>query len=82
MVIDTLERVRTQKGRRNSLAYSDDVALGALLQKVASDFNVAIVAIHHLRKEGATDDLDTVSGTRPHSIRRFGSDPQARSWSV
>ena len=47
----------------NQNLYSGDYAAAGELKRVADDFGVAIVLVHHTRKATADDPLDTVSGT-------------------
>ena len=62
VIIDTLARVRPRSGRNGSLYEGDTDAL-APLQKLALEFGVAIVVIHHTRKADAEDVFDTFSGS-------------------
>ena len=62
VAIDTLGKVRPQgTDRRN--AYDVDVALLARLQDLFRDRNVALIIVHHARKETHDDFLASVSGT-------------------
>jgi AAA domain-containing protein len=62
VIIDTLARVRPpQRGRGN--LYLEDYALMNLLKELADRFEVALLVVHHLRKQGADDEFDTISGT-------------------
>ena len=62
VAIDTLGKVRpTTDGRRN--AYDVDVAHLARLQDLFRDRNVALVIVHHARKDASDDFLASVSGT-------------------
>ena len=62
VVIDTLAKVRPLTPS-TSTGYSDDYAVMTPLKTIAEDNNVAILVIHHLRKMGAPDVMDTISGT-------------------
>ena len=62
VVIDTLAKVRPMTPS-TSTGYSDDYAVMTPLKAIAEDNNVAILVIHHLRKMGAPDVMDTISGT-------------------
>ena len=62
MVIDTLERIRKPSNGKTSL-YSADYEAITGLQKIATDYGIAIVVLHHDRKTDADDTFDTVSGT-------------------
>ena len=63
VIVDVLQRIRTiQTGNQN--AYAADYETVAELQKLASEKNVAVVVVHHLRKSAAdSDPFDKVSGT-------------------
>jgi hypothetical protein len=62
VVIDTLERIRPRSGSAGSV-YSDDYRAVAPLADLSHRYRVAIVVIHHLRKAGAQDPLDMLSGS-------------------
>ena len=62
VIIDTLKRFRPKMIKGEQL-YDYDYRAGQLLQKVAQEFGIAIVVVHHTRKSEAEDPLDTVSGT-------------------
>jgi hypothetical protein len=62
IVIDTLQRFRKPASGKSSL-YSDDYEAITGLQKIAIDYKVAILILHHDRKSDADDAFDTVSGT-------------------
>jgi hypothetical protein len=59
--LDTLAKIRQRRGSRDP--YEADYEVGAGLQAIAHQFNVAILVIHHLRKMDAEDPLDQISGT-------------------
>jgi hypothetical protein len=62
VAIDTLQRVRPRTtGRRN--AYEVDVEDLARLQDLFRDRQVALLIVHHSRKESGDDFLASVSGT-------------------
>ena len=62
VVIDTLAKVRPVSSN-NGNGYSDDYSIMTPLKRIAEQYNVAILVIHHLRKSGAPDVMDTISGT-------------------
>jgi hypothetical protein len=62
IVIDTLERIRKPLNGKSQL-YSADYEAITGLQKIALDYGLAIVVLHHDRKSEADDAFDTVSGT-------------------
>lgn len=62
IVVDVLARFRAPVGSQN--AYEADYAAIAGLQAIASEYRIAVVVIHHLRKSAAdSDPFDKVSGT-------------------
>jgi AAA domain len=62
VIIDTLAMVRTPK-KRDESSYDADYAAVKELRTLANEHGVAIVLVHHLRKQEADDAFDTVSGT-------------------
>lgn len=62
LIIDTLAKVKP-RGKRGGDAYQEDYAAGNDLQKMAFEFGVAILLLHHTRKVTAEYVLDEVSGT-------------------
>jgi RecA-family ATPase len=63
VVIDTFQKIRGNPTIAGSSAYADDYAAAARIKKIADDFAVAIVLVHHVRKQGHEDWQSTVSGT-------------------
>src|SRR5262249_27462535 len=61
IIIDTLAHFRKPGAGKN--AYLEDYEALGELQKLASQYNLAIVVAHHDRKASADDVFDTVSGT-------------------
>lgn len=61
VVIDTLAKVRPRQPGKN--VYAEDYAALERLLPLASEHSVAIVVVHHLRKSGALDPLDEISGS-------------------
>ncbi len=61
VVIDTLAKFRTAQTGKN--LYKEDYEAVEPLVELAADHNVAILIVHHLRKLGAEDPLDQVSGS-------------------
>jgi len=61
VVIDTLAKFRTGQTGKN--LYKEDYEAVEPLVELAADHNVAILIVHHLRKLGAEDPLDQVSGS-------------------
>src|SRR5262245_12028947 len=62
IIIDTLAMVRELKKREES-TYDADYQAMLELRKLATEFGLAIVVIHHLRKADSDDAFDTISGT-------------------
>ncbi len=62
VIVDTLAKVKP-RARRNGGGYDDDYDAVAPLQLLAAEHGVAILIIHHLRKMGADDPLDEISGS-------------------
>ncbi len=62
VAVDTLARIRAEQTREQN-AYAADYEAVAALKAVADAHGVALLLIHHLRKMGAADPFDTVSGT-------------------
>ena len=61
IVIDTLGRLRSPGMSRNM--YQDDYALMGALHEFAHTHRIALVVVHHTRKEVSADPFDEVSGT-------------------
>jgi hypothetical protein len=61
VMLDTLAKVRP--GDRSRRLYDADYQALEPLQSLAMDRDVAILLIHHLRKDEATDWIDSLSGT-------------------
>ena len=60
MIIDTLQTIQ---GVRYDNAYANDYRDLSVLKKIADKYQIAILLIHHLRKEGAEDVFTRISGT-------------------
>ena len=61
VVIDTLQKVR-QPGE-NATPYASDYRDITALKRLADDYGIAILLIHHLRKMNDEDPLNMISGT-------------------
>ena len=59
VIVDTLEKVRGQRGNN---PYADDYKAGTALQSLVT-VGVSVIAVHHTRKGESEDFLDDVSGT-------------------
>lgn len=62
IIIDTLQRVRSQSDGRGS-GYKEDYEAVQPLQDLAGRRNLSIIIVHHQRKMDAEDVFDTISGT-------------------
>ena len=62
IVIDTLKKIRPRGHDSRNIYDVDYEALEPLLP-LAAEYGVAIIVIHHLRKTGAADPLDEISGS-------------------
>ena len=61
IVVDTLEKVRV---RQTGLPqYQCDYHTAGMLKEVADSTGACVLIIHHTRKMGSDDPLETVSGT-------------------
>jgi hypothetical protein len=63
IAIDVFAKIRSNGTGRESL-YELDYKPAAALQTLASRHGIAIVLVHHTRKQDAEDPFDAVSGTR------------------
>ena len=64
VTVDVLERFRTRSRSGNENAYAADYETIKGLQALASELNIAILVITHLRKGGDGDDpIEKISGT-------------------
>jgi hypothetical protein len=61
-LIDVLQRVKPA-GNKHQNAYESDYSIFAPLQSWATRYNIAVVGLHHLKKGGADDPLEAVSGS-------------------
>jgi hypothetical protein len=62
VIIDVFAKLRGHSAPGAS-AYDADYAAVGRAKKIADDYGVAVVAVHHVRKAGAEDFLSEVSGT-------------------
>jgi putative DNA primase/helicase len=63
VVIDTFVSFRGKTSSKITSEYERDSNDMQLIQRLAGDFGIGIIIIHHLRKAIAEDDFDTISGT-------------------
>jgi len=59
--IDTFARVRARS--KNSNDYYEDYDASAELKRIADRFGIALVAVHHVRKQASNDPFEMISGT-------------------
>lgn len=63
IIVDVLTRFRPARSNKDA-PYESDYQAIAGLQSIASEFHLAIVIVHHLRKAGSdVDKFDLISGT-------------------
>lgn len=62
VIIDTLKRVRPPE-RRGGRLYDDDYDAVSGLGDLAKQYGVAVVVVHHTRKQESDDPLELVSGS-------------------
>src|SRR5215217_6668793 len=62
VVVDILKRVRPRTSPNRNVYDADYEALEAM-QRLAAEYEVSILVVHHLRKLGAADPLDEISGS-------------------
>ena len=60
IIIDTLQMIR---GTNCDNTYANDYRDLSVLKKIADRYSIAILLIHHLRKELADDVFNRISGT-------------------
>lgn len=63
VVIDTFVSFRGKASSKITNEYERDSSDMQLIQRLAGEFGIGIIIIHHLRKAIAEDDFDTISGT-------------------
>jgi hypothetical protein len=71
VVIDTLAKFRTGQTGKN--LYKEDYEAVEPLVELAANHSVAVLIVHHLRKLGAEDPLDQVSGSMGLTGRADGA---------
>lgn len=62
IIIDTLQKVRGNPNRADTL-YSNDYKEVGMLKKLADEHKICILAIHHLRKMNDSDVFNKISGS-------------------
>lgn len=63
VLVDTFARFRAHRAGNQENSYAQDYADACVLKAFADKHHIALVLIHHLRKAGADDFVDTLSGT-------------------
>ena len=63
VIIDTLQRIRSQKGNGSGGIYANDYEDISALKKIAASRNVSILLVHHLRKQKDSDVFNQISGS-------------------
>ena len=61
VVIDTLQKIRPAE--TNTSAYAGDYQDMSTLKALADSHNIGILLVHHLRKQGAADPFQQISGS-------------------
>lgn len=62
VVIDVLQRIKPA-GKLGRNAYENDYSIWAPLQEWATRYRIAVLGLHHTRKGGADDPLESLSGS-------------------
>ncbi len=62
IIIDTLQKIRPAT-KKNSGLYESDYAALVPLKKLADEYKIAVVLVHHVRKAKANDPQETISGS-------------------
>ncbi|MEO5355651.1 MAG: helicase RepA family protein, partial [Magnetococcus sp. XQGC-1] len=62
VVIDTLARVKPPRGRNGDI-YAEDYAAVAAFKELSERHGITVILVHHLRKQGAENPADMLSGT-------------------
>lgn len=60
IVIDTLQKVRQNS---KDISYASDYKEIETIKRIADELQIAILLVHHLRKQGDNDPLNKISGT-------------------
>lgn len=61
IIIDTLQKVRNKD--KDKHGYSDDYDVVGKIKEIGDTHNVTFLIVHHTRKEGDDDAVNTISGT-------------------
>lgn len=61
VIVDTFQKIREDSGNTN--LYASDYKDMGILKSLASKHGIAIMVVHHLRKEGASDPVNMLTGS-------------------
>jgi RecA-family ATPase len=61
IIIDTLQKVREMGSEKYS--YASDYEIMTQIKRLAEQYNICVLLVHHTRKQNADDCFDTISGT-------------------
>ena len=61
IVIDVLQKIRDSQNEGYS--YNDDYKAITALKRISDLYDICIVVVHHVRKQGSTNSYDRISGT-------------------
>ena len=64
IIIDTFVKVMNSKPNTSKGIYKVDTKEMEPFKKIVDDYGIAIILVHHTRKEGSDDPLDMVSGSQ------------------
>lgn len=62
VIVDTFQKIRADVGGNTNL-YSNDYKELGVLKALASKHRIAIILVHHLRKQGANDPVNTLTSS-------------------
>lgn len=62
IVVDVLQRIRGDE-KRNDNAYQADYKIVGAIQKLATELNVLILVVHHVKKGKVDDAIDSINGS-------------------
>jgi RecA-family ATPase len=62
VIVDTLACIRPPAKKGGNL-YAEDTQFIQSLKRIADDYSVSVLAVHHTRKAQADDPVDSISGT-------------------
>ena len=62
VIVDTLYKIRPPV-QANKPIYDEDYRIGETIKRVADDYGVSVLVVHHLRKNVADDPLENINGS-------------------